>query len=65
MAVDGPNDIPNPDDGVDVTCAIDFAALNGEEMTELLSRIPGVVEGIKLSWQEVLAGDHVPISELL
>lgn len=66
MAIDGPHDggAQEPDDGVDVTCAIDFASLSGEEMSELLSRIPGAVEGVELAWQEVLAGDFVPISEL-
>ncbi len=66
MAIDGPHDgtAAGPDDGIGTASAIDFASLTGEEMSELLGRIPGAVEGVNLAWQEVLAGEFFSISEL-
>jgi len=67
MANDRPREAgsPQPGDGADTASEVDLASLTGEQMSELLSRIPGAVEGIKQGWQDYLDGNCVPISELL
>lgn len=66
MAIDQPTESAGAlaGDGSPADGETDLAALTGEQMTALLNGIPGALERARLGWAQVLAGDHVPISEL-
>ena len=66
MATDEPSDTTGSrgGEGVPADGDIDFATHTGEQMTALLSGIPGALDRANLGWAQVLAGDYVPLSEL-
>ncbi len=43
---------------------VSFAGLDGTQMTALLNGIPGALERAQLGYEQALAGDSVPLSEI-